>query len=191
MPLRKPASVALSLTFLLLASSGHAASLTVTPDSTTYFVGDTVTLSIVGDSMGAEALSILGVLLFDETILTPVSATQNTLTSFDGAYVWSEGSVHGEEAVGPGSIYAFTQIGALTPYAVDQQLMATVTFTVDAVGSVDIDWLDDGSSQTLDFFGLTTAPGTSLTTIPEPGTAALLSLGLLGLAMRRDMHRGA
>jgi hypothetical protein len=46
---------------------------------------------------------------------------------------------------------------------------------------VDLNWVTDGD-EPLFFFGLTTAPGTSFTIVPEPGTATLLALGLLGIA---------
>ena len=37
----------------------------------------------------------------------------------------------------------------------------------------------------LDFFGLTNAPGTSFTVVPEPTTALLLAFGLAGVACAR------
>lgn len=52
-----------------------------------------------------------------------------------------------------------------------------------APGVAGFSWLTDAGYE-LHFFGLTNAPGTSVTIVPEPGTAALLALGLAGLAWR-------
>jgi hypothetical protein len=58
---------------------------------------------------------------------------------------------------------------------------AMVWLIAEAVGLVTVNWDDD-----LSFFGLTSAPGTSFTIAPEPGTSALVGLGLAALvAIRR------
>lgn len=171
------ASATLSIALLLPAALAQAASLTVTPDKSFYLLGETVTLSIVGDSMDAADDAIYGELLFDETLVTPLGASQNPLTSLGGALPWTEGIIGSSD---PGSVVAFNQLQATGPYPVDQLLLATVTFTVDDVGEMDFQWAGN-----LDFFGLTDAPGTTIPLIPEPSTAALLTLGLLGLTVRR------
>jgi len=44
-------------------------------------------------------------------------------------------------------------------------------------------WQTTPSTQRLDFFGVTNAPGYSITIVPEPATTALLCVGLLRLAV--------
>jgi hypothetical protein len=86
---------------------------------------------------------------------------------------------------------AFNQINSTLPQPdpinVTNFLIAITTFTIELdelPGSViNFNWASTPSTQRLDFFGLTTSPGVSITVIPEPTTAALLGLGLLGLVV--------
>jgi len=90
---------------------------------------------------------------------------------------------------------AFGQINAIGPAQVgltDAQI-ATTTFVIDpsdSIGTViNFTWRTSPSTQGLDWFGITNAPGVSITVVaPEPTTAALLGAGLLGFAVaaRRD-----
>jgi hypothetical protein len=87
--------------------------------------------------------------------------------------------------------YAFTQINAIGPTAINVTnfLLATNTFTIEPdelPGSViTFNWMSTPTTMRLDFFGLTNAPGVSITVIPEPTTAALIGLGLCGLVAAR------
>ena len=77
--------------------------------------------------------------------------------------------------VGPGF-----PIGSTTP------LVATVSFVITGVGISNATWdTNVVGGWGLDFFGLSNAPGTTITVVPEPATAALLGLGLLGLRLTR------
>jgi hypothetical protein len=55
---------------------------------------------------------------------------------------------------------------------------------------VNFAWRTSPSAQRLDWFGLTNAPGVSITVAtPEPTTASLLGLGLLGLSVASRRRR--
>jgi len=81
---------------------------------------------------------------------------------------------------------AFSQVNPAGPIAVNLTnfLIARTTFTMDApIGTVfRFTWRTTPSTQRLDWFGITNAPGVTIP-VPEPGTAALLGVGLLGMAL--------
>jgi hypothetical protein len=61
-------------------------------------------------------------------------------------------------------------------------VLSTVILSAQAVGVVNASWHTAADPAQLNFFGLTSAPGTSFTIAPEPSTSVLLGVGLLGVA---------
>jgi hypothetical protein len=149
--------------------------LSITPDKSVYTVGETITLSVLGDAEGGLDNSVFGDILFDPSLAVAISSSQEALSSFGGGTIWTTGVLR----TGAGFARAMVQIVALSPSPVDGPLMATVTLEASMEGVIDFTW------DRLDFFGLDSAPGTSVQIVPEPSTALLLGLGLSGFALRR------
>ena len=85
---------------------------------------------------------------------------------------------------------AFSQVDPDGPQTADltNALIATTAFVVTSDAPLpdimnSFRWRTTPSTQGLDFFGVTNAPGMYITIMPEPSTAALLALGLAGLAL--------
>src|SRR5262245_37100118 len=87
------ARLAVVLAVLGLASAAQAATLTVVTDRASYSIGDTITLTVTGDSQGASSLAIFGRLNFSNpSILALAAATpsQSTLLAL-GSLPWTAG----------------------------------------------------------------------------------------------------
>ena len=167
------------------AAVSSAATLTITPDQASYMVGETITLTVTGDSEGAAANGVFGALVLSGSGgATGTGATQSQITSFGGALAWTLGAPGGLQNV------AFDLLAGTSAFPGEwASPLSTLTFSADSVGMVNFDWNTDMSGGfNLNFFGLMDnsggmAPGVSVTIVPEPTTAAMMGLGLLGLAM--------
>jgi PEP-CTERM motif len=176
--------IALS-TVLALASAASAATLTIVADKQGYLPGETITLTIYGDNEGAVSTtySLLGRLVFDPGLLD--HGTVGTATHPGGGWV-DGGTTQGFGFVEVFNFADFSFSGAAPNYNVPGGVVInTVTLIMESnAGNVQVDW-----SNSLSFFGLTSAPGILIRLVPEPTTGALLALGLLALGICRGRER--
>jgi len=162
-----------------LASAANAASVTVTADQASYNPGDTITLTVVADaSTGEASTQVFGDLLLSGAgSVLGGAVVPGGLASFGGGLPW----VLGTNPCSPTVCTAMNQIGGVSPFPVTNTPLniAVITYTAGNAGLVNVAW----DASTFDFFGISVPSGTSFTIVPEPTTAAMLGLGLLGLAV--------
>ena len=170
-----------------ISSAANAATLAIDPGGVggVYNVGELITITVTGDSQGASDVFIYGRISFSNPAVAapnidPASSVQNPLVT-PGAVDWSLGGT----ICTSNACDMFSQVSPSYPAAsfAGNLLTASVSFVATTPGSTNLSWITTGGSA-LDFFGLTSAPGSSLTVVPEPSTAGLLGLGLLALALR-------
>ena len=177
------------------STASSAVTLSVNSDKVTYVVGETITLTVTADDEGATDYGIFGRLLYPGSLVNNGTRTQLTLSGPLGD--WTTGNLPQTDDNLPGD-FGGTYSSAFNQYSIIDQLdveqtvdnlpgtLSTVTLIAQAIGVVNVTWDTNASSGfRLNFFGLTYAPGTSFTIVPEPAAAALIGLGLLGLAGRR------
>ncbi len=175
------------------ATVANSASLSVVADAASYTSGDAITLTVEGHinpTIGDATTNIDVRVSFTNSSFTSLSAetATNPPPMFGPATNWTVGGSQGTIDEN-GALTVFNQIQGLPPGGpfvnncngafTDCFVSATVVMTAGAPGTAVFDFATFTS-----FFGEGPQAGTTATinAIPEPTTAALMGLGLLGLA---------
>lgn len=177
----------MALAAFAFAASANAATVVMLADSNTVFQGGTIVLHAVVSATSETDNNIFGAILYQDAFLS-ANAANNSQTAIAG---WTTSS--GVLSCTTVRCVSFSQINAngvqAIPGGAVSLSISSTEFVVDAttpIGTVlTFNWQSTPTTQRLDFFGVTSAPGTTVTVvpIPEPTTAAMLGLGLFGLAL--------
>ena len=184
-----------SLWIVGVAGSASAVTLTLDADQATYVVGETVVLTLMGFSEGALANAVFAEVDYDPLLLDWQSGSQIVHTIQNGAMDWFTNNLPAFDG-GDGRAFLLDQVAPTAPNGPSSTdptpTIGTATLIAEAVGMVTVTFfVQPGNSLTLNYFGLTVAPGITflITPIPEPASAALLVLGLAALAARAAVRR--
>ena len=86
---------------------------------------------------------------------------------------------------GDGEASVLDQVIGISPGSVNASpTIGTATLIAQAAGVVNVTYfVDVGNTLTLNYFGITNQAGITFLIVPEPTTAALIGLGLVGLVL--------
>jgi hypothetical protein len=169
-----------------IASASSGAILTMSTDKLTYNVGETVTVTVFGDSEGGDHVRHLRPARLQRRARGQRHPDPAAGGRRERPWPFLNSGDNGVDAFSD----AFNRVnlngGALPPGT-----LSTVTLIAKAVGVVDVNWFTTPNTGfELHFFGLTSAPGTSFSIVPEPTALPLIALGLLALGAARRPRRG-
>ena len=168
-----------------LASSASAATIIVDSDKATYLSGETITITTTLTTTGLEPISgfaLLELVWSDAQVAGTPGPAQYPTAITSGFFTWSVGAGNCLAT----SCLVLDQLGPVGPccvYVPDPAvIISTLTMVADAIGLLNFSF---GATIV---FGATPTFGANAAVaqiVPEPGTAALLGLALVGLATAR------
>ena len=173
---------------VLVASSAPAATVSITPERAIYRVGETMRFEVIARPEDTAVGAVFNRVLYDEDLADFVAADQQPWTTWGIA--WSElPLLHSE-----GAASVFNQIFSVNlfvaddgPFTASLELVATApgVFGYALETEQPTYWHSGFREQP------TYLPAPLVTIVPEPGTAFLVSLGLLALARSPRRRRRA
>lgn len=167
-------------TLVGFASAANAASVVITANAATYNPGDLITLTVTGTALSESSTQVFGEILITGTgsVVGSGPTVQAALASFGGALPWTIG---GDTTCSNTACIVFNQLLGVTPFPVSNTPLAigVLQYTAGAAGTVNINF----DATDFDFFAAALPAQLSIQVVPEPTTAAMLGLGLFGLAI--------
>lgn len=175
-----------------LASSASAATLTIETDQATYNVNDTITVTMTLNTEAGDpaVLAVSADMSWNGAVGDGAdqSSQSGALTAFGGLLPFSAPAASG--CISDSTCRMLDQVAGLNPLPPDPGQTITATLQILAIGIGTLDLTTGPVFDVLGLGGATLGANASVAqVVPEPGTAAMVGLGLLGLASvgrRRD-----